>query len=289
LLASHCILCHNNGDYDDDDIDYRNDIEIPNQLGSAFLNALDNSNRERAAAIMSFEERVLTERKQIKQAISDNPIVIRAQELMKKVKGKEFDFSVRIKDGYFKYVERIDETQAAKSTKRQIETVYNGAPSQGLIQKLIRTMKGDFSGKKVVEQYPMKNINLYFEQGKTYLVLGAPRSGKSSLLKMLAGILPEDKDHVVGGEVAVNTITPKTEGVVWPNVVGYIDQIERLHPYLTVKETCDVSIIIFYLFYTPSLLSPLFIFHSFNLISSVLFRIVYETKVCLEVSLGRNS
>ena len=106
---------------------------------------------------------------------------------------------------------------------------------------------------------------------------------------MLAGILPEDKDHVVGGEVAVNTITPKTEGVVWPNVVGYIDQIERLHPYLTVKETCDVSIIIFYLFYTPSLLSPLFIFHSFNLISSVLFRIVYETKVCLEVSLGRNS
>jgi ABC-type glutathione transport system ATPase component len=238
---------------------------------------------------MTFEDRVLTEKREIKKAISDNPIVIQAQEIMKKLNVKNIDFSVRIKDGYFKYIERIDKTQAAKSTKRQIETVCNGAPSQGLFQKLIRTMKGDFSGKKVVEQYPMKNINLYFEQGKTYLVLGAPRSGKSSLLKMLAGILPEDKDHVVGGEVTVNTITPKTKGIVWSNVVGYIDQIERLHPYLTVKETCDVSIILFYLFHTLSLLSPLFIFYSINLIPSVLFHIVNGTKVCLEVSLRGNS
>lgn len=218
-----------------------NDIEIPDQLGSAFLNALDKSNRERAAAIMSFEERVVTEKKEFKKAISDNPIVIRANETRKKLHSREPDFSVRIKDGYFKYIERVDKIQAAKSTKRQIETVYNGAPTQGLFQKLIRAMKGDFSGKKVVEHYPMKNINLYFEQGKTYLVLGAPRSGKSSLLKMLAGILPEDKDHVIGGEVAVNTITPRTKGVVWSNVVGYIDQIERLHPYLTVKETWDFA------------------------------------------------
>jgi ABC-type glutathione transport system ATPase component len=237
---------------------------------------------------MSFEDRVVTEKREFKKALSDNPIVIRAHETRKKLNSKEFDFSVRIKDGYFKYIERIDKTQAAKSTKRQIETVYNGAPTQGLCQKLVRTMKGDFSGNEVVEQYPMKNINLYFEQGKTYLVLGAPRSGKSSLLKMLAGILPEDKDHVIGGEVAVNTITPKTEGVVWSNVVGYIDQIERLHPYLTVEETCDVSIILFYSFYTLSLLSPLFIFYLINLISTVLFHIVYETKVCLEVSLGGN-
>ena len=270
-------------------VDNRNDIEIPDQLGSAFLNALDKSNRERAAAIMSFEERVMTEKKEFKKAISDNPIVIRANETRKKLHSREPDFSVRIKDGYFKYIERVDKIQAAKSTKRQIETVYNGAPTQGLFQKLIRAMKGDFSGKKVVEHYPMKNINLYFEQGKTYLVLGAPRSGKSSLLKMLAGILPEDKDHVIGGEVAVNTITPRTKGVVWSNVVGYIDQIERLHPYLTVKETWDVSIILLYLFYTLSLLSPLFMFNSISLIPSNLLHIVCGTKVCLEVSLGGNS
>eukprot|EP00536_Pseudo-nitzschia_multiseries_P009814 jgi/Psemu1/242415/estExt_Genewise1.C_2850020 len=58
---------------------------------------------------------------------------------------------------------------------------------------------------------------------------------------MIAGILPEDKDHVVGGAVNVDRITSKTKGIVWPNVVGYIDQIDRLHPYLTVKETCEFA------------------------------------------------
>jgi len=217
------------------------DIEIPDQLGSAFMNALDTSRRERAAAVMSFEDRVLIDKEEYKKAISGSHIVIQAQELMVKLKKKQFDLSVRIRNGHFKYIERIDETQAAKSTKRQIETVYNGAPVQSLWQKLKRTMKGDFSKKRLVEHYPMKNINLYFEQGKTYLVLGAPRSGKSSLLKMLAGILTEDKDHEVGGEVTVNKISPKTKGIVWPNLVGYIDQIERLHPHLTVKETCDFA------------------------------------------------
>jgi len=88
-----------------------NDIEIPDQLGSAFLNALDKSNRERAAAIMSFEERVMTEKKEFKKAISDNPIVIRANETRKKLHSREPDFSVRIKDGYFKYIERVDKSK----------------------------------------------------------------------------------------------------------------------------------------------------------------------------------
>ena len=173
----------------------RKDIEIPDKLGSAFMNVLNSSKKEKAAAILSFEERVLVEKEEHKKTISDSPIVIEAVELAKKLKGVEFDFSVRIKDGFF----------------------------------------------KCNDHYPMQGINLYLDQGKTYLVLGAPRSGKSSLLKMIAGILPEDKDHEVGGELTVNKISPKTKGVVWPNIVGYIDQIERLHPHLTVQETCDFA------------------------------------------------
>jgi len=171
------------------------DIEIPDKLGSAFMNVLNSSKKEKAAAIISFEERVLVEKEEHKKTISDSPIVLEAVELAKKLKGVEFDFSVRIKDGFF----------------------------------------------KCNDHYPMQGINLYLDQGKTYLVLGAPRSGKSSLLKMIAGILPEDKDHEVGGELTVNKISPKTKGVVWPNIVGYIDQIERLHPHLTVQETCDFA------------------------------------------------
>lgn len=205
------------------------------------MKVLGDSKREIAADLLSFRERLFSDKSERKMAISDNPIVIQAQELLEKLKPKKFDFSLRIKDGYFKCIEHIDEKQAQKSPMNRIETVYNGAPVQVMWKRLKRTLKGDCSGKKEVEHYPIKNINLYFEQGKTYLVLGAPRSGKSTLLKMIAGILPEDKDHEVGGEVNVNTVSPKTKGIVWSNIVGYIDQIDRLHPYLTVKETCEFA------------------------------------------------
>lgn len=217
------------------------DIPIPERLGTAFMGVLSSTRRRVAADILSFTERLTEDHEAYKKAISDSPIVIEALRIGKKLKTKRFKTDLRIKNGSFKYIEHIDPTQANKPAKKKIETVYNGAPIQGLFQRLVRTLRGDFGGREAVENYPMKNINLFFEQGKTYLVLGAPRSGKSSLLKLIADILPNDKNHEVGGTVNVNRITPKTKEIVWSNIVGYIDQIERLHPYLTVKETCEFA------------------------------------------------
>ena len=33
----------------------------------------------------------------------------------------------------------------------------------------------------------------------------------------------------------------KDKEVIWNNLVGYIDQIDRLHPWLTVWETCEFA------------------------------------------------
>ena len=97
----------------------------------------------------------------------------------------------------------------------------------------------------------MKDINLVFEEGKMYLILGAPKSGKSTLLKMIAGRLPQSGNGCyftssgprksVTGDVEVNGINSRDEDIVWANVVSYVDQIERLHGYLTVKETVDFA------------------------------------------------
>ena len=54
---------------------------------------------------------------------------------------------------------------------------------------------------------------------------------------MIAGLLPEDNDKVVGGSVQVNGVDSKDDSIVWSNVVSYVDQIDRLHGYLTVQET----------------------------------------------------
>jgi len=73
-----------------------------------------------------------------------------------------------------------------------------------------------------------------------YTISGAPGSGKSTLLKMIANTLHTSKDHVPEGEVIVCGLTPSKE-IVWTNLVGYIDQIDRLHPFLTVYETCEFA------------------------------------------------
>ena len=85
-----------------------------------------------------------------------------------------------------------------------------------------------------------------------YLILGAPGCGKSTLLKMIAGRLPESGSRsgkgcrrgprkIIGGKVEVNGVNSKDSDIVWSNVVSYVDQIERLHGYLTVKETVDFA------------------------------------------------
>jgi ABC-type multidrug transport system ATPase subunit len=64
--------------------------------------------------------------------------------------------------------------------------------------------------------------------------------GKSTLLKMIANNLHESKDHIVGGTVSLTGVT-RSKNVIWANLVSYIDQIDRLHPFLTVFETCKFA------------------------------------------------
>ena len=72
------------------------------------------------------------------------------------------------------------------------------------------------------------------------LALFHTHAGKSTLLKMIANNLHKSSEHVVGGQVSICGIQPG-EGVVWTNLAGYIDQIDRLHPFLTVFETCEFA------------------------------------------------
>lgn len=52
-----------------------------------------------------------------------------------------------------------------------------------------------------------KDISLlFFILGKMYLVLGPPRSGKTSLLKAIAGRLPMSNGETVTGSVKYNGI-----------------------------------------------------------------------------------
>jgi ABC-type cobalamin/Fe3+-siderophores transport system ATPase subunit len=95
-------------------------------------------------------------------------------------------------------------------------------------------------------------INLVLKPGRTYVVLGPPESGKTSLLKAIAGRLPASTSYIGGkplknkphheGRIEYNGISimddPK---LVLPNVVSFVGQLDIHAPYLTVKETFDFA------------------------------------------------
>lgn len=97
----------------------------------------------------------------------------------------------------------------------------------------------------------LSNVNLVLKPGRTYLILGPPESGKTSLLKAIAGRLPlgkgvDGKPHKgkphQEGRIEYNGVSLEDEpALVLPNVVSYVGQLDIHAPYLTVQETFDFA------------------------------------------------
>ena len=132
-------------------------------------------------------------------------------------------------------------TVPVSSSSGRIETVATSGAMVKLANKVGDMFKGKSKGPKEETKIIMEGVNLYLEEGKMYLVLGAPGCGKSTLLKMIAGLLPTSSKANLTGSVTVNGVESTDPSLVWTNIVAYIDQIDRLHGYLTVKETMDFA------------------------------------------------
>ncbi|OWZ13377.1 Pleiotropic drug resistance protein transporter, partial [Phytophthora megakarya] len=106
----------------------------------------------------------------------------------------------------------------------------------------IKTAALKLSAKKhVMHKTILRNFSGVFEPGTLTLVLGQPSSGKSSLMKVLSGRFPQEKNVTVTGEVTYNGVPQSELRGRLPQFVTYVDQHDVHFPMLSVKETLEFA------------------------------------------------
>ena len=82
--------------------------------------------------------------------------------------------------------------------------------------------------------------DLEFEDGRSYMLLGASGCGKSTLLNMIAGILsPDTGDILINGE-STASLPQKEKDRFRISKIGYIFQDFKLIPEMTVSDNINV-------------------------------------------------
>ncbi|KAG1706776.1 hypothetical protein DVH05_028704 [Phytophthora capsici] len=110
---------------------------------------------------------------------------------------------------------------------------------------LVNVIKTGFremrSSTHVVKKQVLKDISGVFKPGTITLVLGQPGSGKSSLMKLLSGRFPNDKNITIEGQVTYNGTPANEMRKQLPQFVSYVTQRDRHYSLLTVKETLEFA------------------------------------------------
>eukprot|EP00644_Phytophthora_capsici_P001383 jgi/Phyca11/6218/fgenesh1_pm.PHYCAscaffold_10_\ len=110
-----------------------------------------------------------------------------------------------------------------------------------LPNELMKSVRGMGAKKHTIRKQILKNVSGVFKPGTITLVLGQPGSGKSSLMKLLSGRFPSDKNINLEGEVTYNGAPANELLRRLPQFVSYVTQRDKHYPSLTVKETLEFA------------------------------------------------
>lgn len=125
----------------------------------------------------------------------------------------------------------------------KIKNVYNSSFIYHAVKFFQRLRTGTFrTNSDVRYKRVLDNISLSLKPGRMYLVLGPPGSGKSSLLKAIAGRLHVKRKDLLTGVVTYNgrEIDDHTD-IHIENAISMIDQLDRHAPRYTVQETLNFA------------------------------------------------
>jgi ABC-type multidrug transport system ATPase subunit len=189
-----------------------------------------------ASSNVSGDELSDDEKEQLKQASKG---LLLMKETQKKYSALMSEFPIEIRMCNFTF--SVPYTEA--STK--IKTVYNSSFVYHAVKIFKRFREGYIQAEKEEVRYKviLDNVSLRFRPGKMYLVLGPPGSGKSSLLKAIAGrIRTSARNDNVKGEVTFNGKSFNDQvDIHIDNAIALIDQLDRHAPRYTVEDTFNFA------------------------------------------------
>ncbi|RLN06103.1 hypothetical protein BBO99_00009251 [Phytophthora kernoviae] len=116
--------------------------------------------------------------------------------------------------------------------KAQLPTLYNSVKKSAA-----KINAKNHTAEKII----LKNASGVFKPGTITLVLGQPGSGKSSLMKVLSGRFPLEKNVSIEGDITYNGQKQADIMKRLPQFVAYVTQRDKHFPTLTVKETLEFA------------------------------------------------
>lgn len=135
------------------------------------------------------------------------PAVLRIQQGALVVKGSLAGAQIT-----FNLIESLRDVQKIKSNPSSFATEYPQFVPEVTLQEVSFAYPG--SPKQALEK-----INLEFNPGKVYAIVGPSGAGKTTLADILLGIFPPNS-----GQILISGLTPQEAVKKWPGAVGYVSQ-----------------------------------------------------------------
>lgn len=103
-------------------------------------------------------------------------------------------------------MENVTYTVPKDENSNKIMTVYNSSFLYRFVKIYERIRQGERlrDKKEKAHKDVLSKINLVLKPGRQYLILGSPGSGKSSLLRAIAGLLKPERKEKLTGSIAYN-------------------------------------------------------------------------------------
>jgi ABC-type multidrug transport system fused ATPase/permease subunit len=165
-----------------------------------------------------------SEKESLISQFEESDLVKEIRKTYDEIKFKTASYDLRIVDGKYTVTNYSydynaavggDEEAGHKHNKPIYDTVGTASFAANWIRRCMYFLKTGKRAKKSTEKVLLDGINLKFDTGKMYLVLGVPGAGKSTLLRYIADTLRKDKDNVREGSVSLNGISSDDPSTYW--------------------------------------------------------------------------